>query len=78
MGPTRGFDSVTDNVVLKQQFLAAHPNVTITHSGEPDYLWTGVIDYGNNVHSTITRYDLGDLLTQLAAVVGDSSTSSGV
>lgn len=63
-----------DNVVRQQQFMAANPDVKISHHRNEDaagafVIWSGVIILDGEEH-TVTGHRLGDLLAKLEGLAG--------
>lgn len=68
-GLMQGYDpeNPPDNVRRKEQFLLAHPNVTIRYHGKPNWYW--VAEWEDAKGSTHRRQhgELKDLMDQLEA-----------
>jgi hypothetical protein len=58
-----------DQVVRRELFEAAHPDVTISLPG-PGLPWLGVVPLPGGGQQTVTAPDLGRLLDQLDALPG--------
>lgn len=59
----QGFNHVTDNVIRRREYEAAHPAVTITHEEDP-WEWVAVW-YDQSSRCTLRDPELGGLLDAL-------------
>ncbi len=65
MAKLRGFATVTDNVVRRQEYERRHPAATIAHHKRPPpWYWTATWTEEGS-HFQLTDHSLGGLLDQL-------------